>query len=90
MHNISRGYGLVYIRQTEGSIGSKVKEHHHLDIPAVTFITSNSRKPESPPGNPDIIRKVTYGATSQQAAQQERPHCEQDGSLSSAPSTDRK
>jgi hypothetical protein len=42
---ISCGRGLVYIRQTGGSIGNKVKEHHHLDIPAVAVMTSNSRKP---------------------------------------------
>jgi len=46
MHSISCGYGLVYIRQTGGSIGNKVKEHHHLDIPAVAVITSNSRNPD--------------------------------------------
>jgi hypothetical protein len=53
MHSISCGCGLVYIRRTGGSVGNKTKEHHHLDIPAVAVMTSNSRKPVASPGNPD-------------------------------------
>jgi hypothetical protein len=53
MHSISCECGAVYIGQTGGCIGNKVKEHHHLDQSAVAAITTNSRKPVSSPGNPD-------------------------------------
>ena len=63
MHSISCRRGLVYIRQTGGSIGNKVKEHHHLDIPAVAVITSNSKKTSILSRN--LIMKDTYRAVTQ-------------------------